>query len=138
MTRTTAGTMEALVLTAPGEVQNRRVPVPPAPGPADVLIRVTRAGICGSELEAIATKSPRRVPPLIMGHEFAGQLEAVGAEAAAAGWRPGDRVVPNPLVSCGRCPACEGAGRIKLDRWNGELRVSLQIDDAARIDHVQA
>jgi threonine dehydrogenase-like Zn-dependent dehydrogenase len=97
--------MEALVLTAPGEVQNRRVPRPPAPGPDEVLIRVTRAGICGSELEAIATKSPRRVPPLIMGHEFAGRLEAVG-ERAAAGWQPGDRVVPNPLVSCGRCRAC--------------------------------
>jgi 2-desacetyl-2-hydroxyethyl bacteriochlorophyllide A dehydrogenase len=98
--------MQALVLTAPGEVHNRRVPVPDAPQGDDVLIRVTRAGICGSELEAVATKSPRRVPPLIMGHEFSGRLEAVGPEAAAAGWRVGERVVPNPLVPCMRCRTC--------------------------------
>lgn len=98
--------MDALVLIAPGEVANRRMPVPPMPDGEQVLMRVTRAGICGSELEAIATKSPRRVPPLIMGHEFAARLEAVGAQAAAAGWKVGDRVVPNPLVACGRCRTC--------------------------------
>jgi L-iditol 2-dehydrogenase len=102
----TGATMEALVLTAPGEVANRRVPAPGAPEGDGVLIRVTRAGICGSELEAVATKSPWRVPPLIMGHEFAGRLEAVGPQAAAAGWRVGERVVPNPLVPCLRCRSC--------------------------------
>ncbi|HEX2037383.1 MAG TPA: alcohol dehydrogenase catalytic domain-containing protein [Chloroflexota bacterium] len=102
----TTATMEALVLTAPGEVTNRRVPAPAAPEGNNVLIRVTRAGICGSELEAVATKSPRRVPPLIMGHEFAGRLEAVGPQAATAGWKVGDRVVPNPLVPCLRCRTC--------------------------------
>lgn len=99
-----AETMEALVLTAPGVVENRRVAVPPAPQHDEVLVRVTRAGICGSELEAVATKSPRRVPPLIMGHEFAGRVEAVGPEVG--GWQVGDRVVPNPLVPCGRCRTC--------------------------------
>ena len=108
----TGATMEALLLTALGEVGNRRVPVPGQPEGDGVLIRVTRAGICGSELEAVATKSPRRVPPLIMGHEFAGRLEAVGPQAAApqpgapAGWRAGERVVPNPLVPCLRCRSC--------------------------------
>jgi threonine dehydrogenase-like Zn-dependent dehydrogenase len=98
--------MEALVLTAPGVVTNKRVPVPHSPEGDDVLIRVTRAGVCGSELEAVATKSPRRVPPLIMGHEFAGRVEALGPGAAQAGWKVGDRVVPNPLVPCLRCRAC--------------------------------
>ena len=105
-TAATTATMEALVLTAPGEVQNRQVPAPPMPEEDQVLIRVTRAGICGSELEAVATKSPRRVPPLIMGHEFAGRLEAVGPQAAAAGWQVGERVVPNPLLPCMRCRTC--------------------------------
>jgi threonine dehydrogenase-like Zn-dependent dehydrogenase len=102
----TGATMEALLLTALGEVGNRRVPVPGDPEGDGVLIRVTRAGICGSELEAVATRSPRRVPPLIMGHEFAGRLEAVGPQAEAAGWRVGERVVPNPLVPCLRCRSC--------------------------------
>lgn len=102
----TGATMAALVLTAPGEVADRRVPVPAGPEGDDVLIRVTRAGICGSELEAVATRSPRRVPPLVMGHEFAGRLEAVGPQAATAGWGVGERVVPNPLVPCLRCRTC--------------------------------
>ena len=103
----TGATMEALLLTALGEVGNRRVPVPGDPEGDGVLIRVTRAGICGSELEAVATRSPRRVPPLIMGHEFAGRLEAVGPQAAGRrGWRVGERVVPNPLVPCLRCRSC--------------------------------
>jgi 2-desacetyl-2-hydroxyethyl bacteriochlorophyllide A dehydrogenase len=99
-------TMEALVLTAPGVVENRRVAVPRRPERDEVLLRVTRAGICGSELEAVHTKSARRVPPLIMGHEFAGRIETLGPEAAAAGWKVGDRVAPNPLIACGRCGAC--------------------------------
>ena len=98
--------MHALLLTAPGEVQNQTVPTPPAPIGDQVLLRVTRAGVCGSELEAIHTKSPRRVPPLIMGHEFAGRIEALGPDASAAGWQVGQRVVPNPLVACGQCRAC--------------------------------
>jgi L-iditol 2-dehydrogenase len=98
--------MDALLLSAPGEVKNTRLPAPPPPEGEEVLIRVTRAAICGSELEAVATKSPRRVPPLVMGHEFAGRLDAVGPEAASAGWKVGERVVPNPLVPCGRCRTC--------------------------------
>src|SRR5438093_2695928 len=99
-------TMQAVVLTAPGVVEQQRVPVPAQPQGDQVLLRVTRAGICGSELEAVATKSPRRVPPLIMGHEFAGRIEALGPEAAAAGWTAGERVVPNPLMPCLRCRTC--------------------------------
>ena len=98
--------MRALVLTAPGEVRNQTVPIPKSPKNSQVLLQVTRAGVCGSELEAIHTKSPRRVPPLIMGHEFAGRIAALGPDAESAGWKVGDRVVPNPLVPCARCRAC--------------------------------
>lgn len=101
-----AQVMDAVILTAPGEVANRRVPLPASPQGDEVQVRVTRAGICGSELEAVATKSPRRVPPLIMGHEFAGVIEAIGPDAAATGWQVGERVVPNPLLPCGRCRIC--------------------------------
>lgn len=102
-----ANSMQALVLTAPGVVTNQQVPRPHAPHDGEVLVRVTRAGVCGSELEGIATKSPRRVPPLIMGHEFTGIIEQVGATGAQFGWKVGDRVVPNPLVPCYACPTCD-------------------------------
>lgn len=96
--------MQALVLIAPGEVAVQQWPVPAVAQDDEVLVRVAMAGICGSELEAVATRSPRRVPPLIMGHEFTGRIAALGA--AVRGWKVGDRVVPNPLFPCGRCEVC--------------------------------
>jgi len=67
----------------------------PTPAPGEVIVRVAAAGICGSELEGFASQSPMRVPPLVMGHEFAGIRESDGA-----------RVVVNPLLTCGTCDLC--------------------------------
>src|SRR5690242_10800646 len=84
--------MKALVFTAPGVVELRDVPEP-AVGPGEVLVHVAVAGICGSELHGV--RNPGfRVPPLIMGHEFAGTTD------------DGRRVVVNPIVSCGGCDLC--------------------------------
>ncbi len=71
----------------------------------EVLLRVAACGICGSELETFASRSARRTPPLIMGHEFCGTVEAIGAEVSI--WRTGDRVVSNALVPCGNCVRCQ-------------------------------
>lgn len=71
----------------------------------EVLLRVAACGICGSELETFASRSARRTPPLIMGHEFCGTVEALGADVS--GWRRGDRVVSNAVVPCGDCVRCE-------------------------------
>jgi L-iditol 2-dehydrogenase len=76
----------------------------PAPQPGEVLLKVAAAGICGSELEGFATKSPRRVPPLIMGHEFSGTIEAVGE--GVTDFSVGQRVTVNPLITCGQCDLC--------------------------------
>lgn len=79
--------------------------VAPAPLRADeVRLRVAACGICGSELESMKTRSPRRPPPLVMGHEFCGTIAELGAEVT--GWSAGTRVVSNSLVPCGRCRRC--------------------------------
>lgn len=70
----------------------------------EVLIKVAACGICGSELETFRTQSPRRNPPLIMGHEFCGQITEVGP--SVSGWKPGMRVVSNAVISCGKCDSC--------------------------------
>jgi len=95
--------MKALVYAAHGEIEVRDVPEP-TPGRGEVLVRVAGVGICGSELEAFATRSPRRPPPLIMGHEFCGQVVMVDAEVS--GIQPGERVVLNSLIACGACETC--------------------------------
>ena len=77
----------------------------PAPlRPDEVRLRVAACGICGSELESFKNRSPRRPPPLVMGHEFCGIIETVGP--AVRDWKVGARVVSNSLVPCGHCVRC--------------------------------
>jgi alcohol dehydrogenase len=89
--------MKALVYTAPHEIVYRDEP-PPQLAADEVLIGVDAVGICGSDLHAYHGRDPRRVPPLILGHELAGRiLEGPGA---------GRRVTVNPLITCGACDYC--------------------------------
>ena len=75
------------------------------PRPDEVRVQVAACGLCGSELETFKNHSPRRQPPLVMGHEFCGVIAETGAEVRD--WKKGARVVSNSLVPCGRCVRCE-------------------------------
>lgn len=86
--------MHAIVYTAPGAIEQQEVPEPVAAA-GEVLVEVKAVGICGSELEGFRSRSPFRVPPLVMGHELSGVRLDTGA-----------RVAVNPLISCGRCDLC--------------------------------
>ncbi|MBK9115288.1 MAG: alcohol dehydrogenase catalytic domain-containing protein [Betaproteobacteria bacterium] len=89
--------MKALVYAAPCEVVYRDEP-DPRPGAGDVLIRVDAVGICGSDMHAYHGRDPRRVPPLVLGHELAGEiLEGPGR---------GKLVTVNPIIACGHCDYC--------------------------------
>lgn len=100
--------MKALVYTATNEVVYREEP-DPVSGAGESLVKVEASGICGSDMHAYHGKDPRRVPPLILGHEVAGTVVAGEAE--------GERVVINPLITCGRCPSCDtGRSNLCADR----------------------
>ncbi|RYD04762.1 hypothetical protein N752_12620 [Desulforamulus aquiferis] len=75
----------------------------PSLNPDEVLIRIHSAGICGSDLGIYSGKHPRAKAPLIMGHEFTGEV----VESLAADIEVGDRVTVNPLISCGVCQPCQ-------------------------------
>jgi threonine dehydrogenase-like Zn-dependent dehydrogenase len=77
----------------------------PAPPPGWVVVRPGAAGVCGSEIGAYVGVMPNRFPPLVMGHEFAGEVVATGAGVEPS-W-VGRRVAINPLIGCGRCGPCE-------------------------------
>jgi threonine 3-dehydrogenase len=87
----------------------RDVPVP-ACGPSDVLIRVHHAGVCGTDLhiwEWDSWASGRIRPPVVVGHEFAGEIVAFGSEAAVSGLlEVGDRVTAEGHLVCGHCLQC--------------------------------
>ena len=72
------------------------VPAPRPERPDDVLVRVHAASVCGSDLHGYTGKTGRRKPPLIMGHEVAGEVVAVGE--AVTHVQPGDRVALHPLI----------------------------------------
>jgi 2-desacetyl-2-hydroxyethyl bacteriochlorophyllide A dehydrogenase len=96
-------TMQALVYEGPRQLNVRQVPLPTLRND-EVLIRVMKVGICGSELSGYLGHNSLRKPPLIMGHEFAGVIERTGSEANR--FLIGDRVTANPLVTCDSCRFC--------------------------------
>jgi alcohol dehydrogenase, propanol-preferring len=76
----------------------------PEPGPGEVLVRVTAAGLCHTELHFLSGLLDLGVAPLTLGHEIAGRIERVGAGVPAA--RAGERVLVYYYVGCGRCAFC--------------------------------
>ncbi|HTW27690.1 MAG TPA: zinc-binding alcohol dehydrogenase family protein [Acetobacteraceae bacterium] len=75
-----------------------------APGPGEVAVHVRRAGICGSDLHILHGSNPFATYPRILGHEIAGSVVATGHGVATL--RPGDAVVIDPVIACGRCYPC--------------------------------
>lgn len=90
--------MKSLVWEAPRSMALRETPIPPVP-PDEVLIRVAYGGICGSELSGYLGHNALRVPPLVMGHEFSGEIVEMGEQAASVNpaLAVGAAVTVNPL-----------------------------------------
>ncbi|WP_139993419.1 zinc-dependent alcohol dehydrogenase [Paenibacillus paridis] len=95
--------MKALVYEGPRTLNLREVDLQELK-PDEVLIRVERVGICGSELGGYMGHNSLRKPPLIMGHEFAGIIERLGEQVSTI--QVGERVTANPLITCGSCQYC--------------------------------
>jgi L-iditol 2-dehydrogenase len=95
--------MKALLLSEYRRLEIAEVPVP-EPGPDEVLVRVAACGICGSDVHGYDGSSGRRIPPLVMGHEAAGTIAAVGKQVN--GLAAGERVTLDSTVYCGKCKPC--------------------------------
>jgi L-iditol 2-dehydrogenase len=102
--------MKALLLTDYRHLELADLPRPEI-GANDVLVRVAACGICGSDVHGYDGSTGRRIPPLVMGHEAAGVVEAIGA--AVTRFKPGDRVTFDSTIYCGACDYCR-AGRNNL------------------------
>ncbi len=102
--------MKALLLKNYKELELVDMPKP-EPGPNEVRVRVKACGICGSDVHGWDGSTGRRIPPLVMGHEAAGEVDAVGS--AVKGFSEGERVTFDSTVSCGTCFFCS-QGSINL------------------------
>lgn len=101
-------TMRALVVLEPGRFEIQEVPIP-EPGPNEVLARVRAVSICGTDAHLIRGDYPGFWPPafpFIPGHEWAGEIVALGPGAERYGWQVGDRVAGTSHDACGVCQKC--------------------------------
>jgi len=96
--------MKALIWDTDGGLKTVERNLPDL-GVDDALVRVEAVGICGSDITIKGGHHPRAKPPLILGHEFCGTIERLPT-SGLEGYSIGDRVVIEPLVSCGYCAPC--------------------------------
>jgi threonine dehydrogenase-like Zn-dependent dehydrogenase len=96
--------MRALTWQGRNDVQVTDVPDPKIELPTDAVVRVTSTAICGSDLHLYGPLTPFMTPGDVLGHEFMGIVEEVGADVRGIG--PGDRVVVPFNISCGACFMC--------------------------------
>jgi L-iditol 2-dehydrogenase len=95
--------MRQATMTAPGVIQIGEAPSP-SPGAGEVLLRVQRIGVCGSDVHVYHGKHPFTPYPVVQGHEFSAIVEAVGAKVARV--KVGDKVTATPQEVCGACRPC--------------------------------
>lgn len=103
--------MKALVLTAASEFNYDTAFPEPVPAAGEVLVNIKACGICGSDIHGMDGRSGRRQPPIVMGHEAAGEIVAVGD--GVTDWEVGDRVTFDSTEYCGECDECQ-AGYVNL------------------------
>jgi L-iditol 2-dehydrogenase len=134
--------MEALVVLEPNKLEIQDVPIP-TPGPNEVLARVRAVSICGTDAHLVRGDYPGFWPPafpFIPGHEWAGEIAALGPGAELYGWKVGDRVAGTSHDACGVCQKCveghynlcENYGRAGLHKQYGH---SVQGADATYVVH---
>jgi len=103
--------VRAAVYRGPGDIRIEWVREPDDPRGGDVVIRVARAAICGTDSSEWAHGPLLARPPVVLGHEFVGHVVATGPTADSLA--VGDRVVCGAGISCGHCDWCR-AGRTNL------------------------
>ena len=91
------------VMTAPGKIEFREIPVPEI-GENEVLIKIMKIGVCGSDIHVYHGEHPFTSYPVTQGHEVSGEVVKTGT--AVSGIKPGQKVTIQPQVVCGRCYPC--------------------------------
>ncbi|MEQ7125865.1 zinc-dependent alcohol dehydrogenase family protein [Actinopolymorpha sp. B11F2] len=105
--------MKAAVISEPGKVSVESVP-DPSPGPRDVVVAVAGCGICGTDLHILEGEFAPTLP-VVPGHEFAGEVVAVGHDVTEVA--TGDQVAVNPSLHCGECHYCRRARGNLCENW---------------------
>ncbi|KAF2267850.1 GroES-like protein [Lojkania enalia] len=109
----TKNTMKAVVFKGPGQVIVEDRPVPKIQDPGDIIVKVEKTAICGSELHVYRGHQPSDTG-FIMGHEFTGYVEELGTDVKTL--KKGDRIVSPFTISCGECFYCKQGFSSRCER----------------------
>src|SRR6185295_19152750 len=115
--------MKAAVLHGPRDLRLERARAP-EPAAGEVVVRVGMAGLCGTDYRIWTGDRPVGYP-LVLGHEFVGQVSAIGRDVTRV--RAGDRVAIEPNYSCGTCPLCREGNRNLCPR---RTAIGIDVDGA--------
>ncbi|MFE6691146.1 zinc-dependent alcohol dehydrogenase family protein [Streptomyces sp. NPDC057743] len=116
--------MRAVVIEEPHRLSVTTVP-DPTPGPGEVVVKVAAAGLCGTDVHMLAGEFGPTRYPVVPGHEFAGEVVAVGA--GVTDFAAGDAVAADPALYCGACHYCSiGHGNL-CERWG---TIGITVDGA--------
>ena len=96
--------MKQAVMTAPGKIEIRNIEIPKA-GAGEVLLKIQRIGVCGSDVHVYHGKHPYTSYPVVQGHEFSATIESVGP--GVTGLKAGQKVTSMPQIVCGECAPCK-------------------------------
>ncbi len=115
------------VMTAPGVIEFREVSTP-QPQPGEVLVKIQKIGVCGSDIHVYHGEHPFTKYPITQGHEVSGEIAALGE--GVTGFALGQKVTIQPQVVCGKCWPCRH-GKYNLCE---ELKVMVSFDEGAMIE----
>ena len=106
--------MKVGIVETPGVLKFSEREIPKVENSDDVLVKVKRVGICGSDIHILHGKNPFAVYPRVWGHEFVGEVADTGAGVKSV--KKGDRIVVEPITYCGSCYAClQGRPNVCVD-----------------------
>lgn len=106
--------MRAAVVSTPGTISVETLP-DPTPGPGEIIVAPRAVGICGTDLHIIDGEFPPAPYPLVPGHEFAGEIVALGP--GVTGRSVGERVAVDPSLFCGHCAYCQRQRGNLCENW---------------------
>ncbi len=96
--------MRQAIMTRPGRIEYRELP-DPIPGPGEILLRIKKIGVCGTDVHVWHGKHPFTPFPVVQGHEYSAVVEAVGEGVKSV--KPGMLATASPQVVCGKCYPCK-------------------------------
>ena len=96
--------MRQAVMISPGEIIHRTAEKPAEPGPDEVLLKIKRIGICGSDIHVYHGKHPFTSYPIVQGHEYSGEVVSTGKNVSLVS--NGDKATGRPQLVCGECNPC--------------------------------